>query len=130
MRTIIAGSRDIHDPEILEYAITAMRADPDGWTITEILSGGAPGVDKLGETWADEHQIPYTVYPADWNRYGRSAGPMRNCVMAANADALIAIWDGESRGTKHMIETARRNGLRVVVYYPTTKGLNDGVRQE
>jgi hypothetical protein len=64
-------------------------------------------VDTLAELWAVENGIPNTRYPADWKRYGRKAGPIRNRLMAENAEALIAIWDGKSRGAMDMIKQAR-----------------------
>ncbi|MBR1697914.1 MAG: DUF2493 domain-containing protein, partial [Anaerovibrio sp.] len=80
-----------------------------------IVSGHAPGADTLGERYAHEHGLKCELYPADWNTHGKAAGPIRNAEMANNADALIAFWDGESRGTKNMIETAKAKGLRVAV---------------
>lgn len=114
MRTIIAGSRTVTDPRVLDRAIAAC-----GWRPTVVLSGGARGADLLGETWAVDHGVPYEVYPADWNTLGLKAGYIRNVQMAAAAEALIALWDGQSRGTKHMIATAIRLGLRVHVERPT-----------
>ena len=83
--------------------------------ITEVVSGGAKGVDRLGEQYAMIRNIPLHIYEADWERNGRAAGPLRNKKMAENAEALIAIWDGVSRGTKNMIETAEKHGLLVYV---------------
>jgi len=79
------------------------------------LSGAARGADTLGEEWAVMCGIPIEKYPADWNAHGKSAGYKRNTVMAEHAEALIALWDGKSRGTAHMIEIAKRHGLRVHV---------------
>ncbi len=90
--------------------------------ITEIVSGTCKGVDQLGEEWAGRKGIPVKRFPADWNQYGRRAGPLRNREMAKYADALIAIWDGESRGTKNMIDEALREKLEVYVYCTQTSG--------
>jgi hypothetical protein len=60
--------------------------------------------------------IPCFRFPADWDRYGKAAGYIRNETMAANAEALIALWDGRSPGTKHMIDIARKKGLKVYVH--------------
>jgi hypothetical protein len=111
MRVIIAGSRDYHDYNVLLEMI-----EECGWEITEVVSGGAKGVDALGERYAEEMNIPLKVYNADWEKHGRAAGPIRNKKMAENADALIAIGrvtkDGVmSRGTSNMIETASKMGL-------------------
>lgn len=74
--------------------------DASGFRITEVVSGVAHGVDKLGERWAQAHKIPVKQFPAQWNKYGNAAGPIRNREMAEYADALIAVWDGQSRGHK------------------------------
>lgn len=110
MRTIIAGSRDLWDYPCLKEAI-----EKCGWPITEVVCGGAAGIDTLGKRWACENKIPVTTIMANWKKHGRSAGPIRNVEMAEQADALVAVWDGESKGTKHMIETAKSKGLRVHV---------------
>ncbi|MEN6554619.1 MAG: DUF2493 domain-containing protein [Methanobacterium sp.] len=112
MRTIIAGGRDFVSYDLLKKAVTEC-----GWRPTVVISGGAKGADFLGERWAKENNVPCEVFPADWNKYGRKAGPIRNIQMAENAEALIALWDGESRGTKHMIDTATRKGLKVYIQY-------------
>ena len=76
----------------------------------------ARGVDLQGYDWAKKNQIPILEFPADWNTYGERAGYLRNEVMAQNADALIAIWDGYSKGTKHMIDLAKQYKLKIYVY--------------
>lgn len=111
MKTIIAGSRSITSIKTVRKAI-----DASNLTVTEVVSGGARGVDSLGEKWASHNHIPVKRFIADWNRHGRSAGPIRNRQMADYADALIAIWDGESRGTKNMIGQAAAKGLVVYVH--------------
>lgn len=113
MKTIIAGSRKIHSYHIVVWAIR--NAIRDGIEITEVVSGGAEGVDKLGEFYAKMHKLPVKKFPADWNKHGKRAGPIRNQQMADYADALIAVWDGKSRGTKDMIERAQAKGLHVFV---------------
>lgn len=114
MRTIIAGSRNVKK---YETVVTAIRqAVVKGFRPTCIISGGAIGVDTLGEKFAREFGFALEVYPADWNKYGNRAGVIRNEEMAKDADALIAIWDGKSKGTKHMIDVANRLGLPTYVY--------------
>jgi hypothetical protein len=83
-----------------------------GFTITEVISGTAGGVDKLGERYAREHGIRLKCMSAEWDKYGKSAGYRRNEQMAEVADALIAVHNG-SKGTGHMINIARRNGLKI-----------------
>lgn len=111
MKTIIAGSRSISLLSDIRRAV-----DSSGFKITEVVSGGARGADALGEMYANAKGIPVKLFPADWNKYGKSAGPVRNAQMAAYAEALIAVWDGESRGTKNMIEQAKLKGLAVYVH--------------
>jgi len=110
LKVIIAGGRDYHNYETLLEAITESQFD-----ITTVVSGGAKGVDALGERYAEEMNKELNVFNADWETHGRAAGPIRNRKMAENAEALIAIWDGQSRGTKNMIETATKKGLLVYV---------------
>lgn len=102
MKTIIAGSRDFVDSDFL---VDHMWHRPDEMQITEVVSGGARGADKLGEAYGSFISVPVTVFPAKWKQYGPAAGPIRNVEMAKYADALIAFWDGKSKGTKHMIHT-------------------------
>ena len=110
MKVIIAGCRDYHDYQTLLDAITEANFD-----ITTVISGGADGVDALGERYAEEMVIPLKVFPANWKKDGRAAGPIRNRKMAENAQALIALWDEKSSGTKNMIETATKRNLLVYV---------------
>lgn len=121
MRTIIAGSRDCTDNRELLTALASC-----GWIPTTVISGTARGADKLGEMWAAEHKVPCEHFPADWNRHGKAAGYRRNEQMAESAEALIALWDGVSRGTKHMIDIARRKGLRVHVHLTVQTGCPPG----
>lgn len=109
-RVIIAGGRDYHNYDTVLEAI-----EESGLQIDVVVSGGANGVDALGERYAVEMNLPLAVFMADWQTHGRAAGPIRNRKMAENADALIAVWDGQSRGTKNMIETATKRGLLVYV---------------
>lgn len=111
MKTIIAGSRSIADPETVAAAVEA-----SGFEIAEVVSGCCRGVDKLGEKWAEDRGLPVKRFLANWGKHGKSAGPIRNREMAEYADALIAIWDGKSRGTANMIEEAEKRGLKVFVY--------------
>jgi hypothetical protein len=86
-----------------------------GWTVTEIVSGCGGNVDHAGEYVADVKNLPLHKFPANWTSLGRKAGPIRNREMAEYADALIAIWDGKSKGTKSMIDEAKKRGLNVYV---------------
>lgn len=114
MRVIVAGSRTITSYDLVRAVV-----DQSGFLHVEgpheVLSGHARGVDQLAERYAREYNYTLRIIPAQWERYGRQAGFIRNEEMADNADALVAIWDGKSRGTKHMIDTAKRKGLKVFV---------------
>lgn len=114
MRTIIAGSRSIQHISLVEEAVGRC-----GWKITTVISGTAGGADTLGEKWAERMGIPVERFPARWRVNGvyvPSAGYKRNVEMAEHADALVAIWDGVSKGTGHMINIARAKGLEVFVF--------------
>ena len=110
-RVIIAGTRDFSDYQLLrdkcDAILSAKRQDSN----IIIVSGTARGADRLGERYAKERGFQLRQFPADWLNDEKKAGPIRNAKMADNADALIAFWDGQSRGTKNMIETAKRKGL-------------------
>lgn len=111
MKVIVAGGRDFTNYALVEEAIKI-----SGFEISQIVSGKAKGVDTLGEVWALANNIPVEAFPADWSQHGRAAGPIRNKQMAEYADALIAIWDGESKGTANMIQQARNKRLNVFIY--------------
>lgn len=108
MITIIAGTRTINNYSFLLDEIR--NAD---FEITEVVSGGCVGADKLGERLARESQIPLHVFYAKWNTQGKAAGPIRNKEMIEFADAVIALWDGKSRGTMDLLKQAKEAGLRV-----------------
>lgn len=112
MKVIIAGSREITDQNVVSQAIIS-----SSFVVSEVVSGTARGVDQLGEKEALKLGIPIKQFPADWNRWGKAAGYYRNQEMAEYADALIAIWDGKSRGTKDTIERAEKAGIPVEIIY-------------
>jgi hypothetical protein len=111
MKTIIAGSRTIDFETTIEY-LSELRLL--GVEITEVVSGTAKGVDYHGEWWGNRWDIPIKRFPANWNEYGKSAGYIRNQEMADYAEQLVCIWDGESKGTKHMIDIAKKK--RIPIY--------------
>ena len=110
MKTIIAGSRDFNSLDIFNEAMAMVP-----WEITEVVSGTARGADQLGETWAHAKGTPLKRYPADWELHGKAAGYIRNETMAKYGDCLVAFWDGKSRGTEHMINLAKKHGLRRII---------------
>lgn len=112
MKVIVAGSRDIYNYMLVRRAINEA---PFSGEITQIVSGVALGVDTLGEQWAMNNDIKIKQFPALWEEHGRSAGFRRNRKMAYYADALIAVWDGQSKGTADMIKVAAKAGLKIHV---------------
>jgi hypothetical protein len=105
MKVIIAGSRDIKDYKAVGQAISASK-----FNITEVVCGCALGVDSIGRTWGIANGIPVKEFPANWDVYGRAAGPMRNIKMAEYADAAIIVWDGKSKGSLNMIKEIKKVG--------------------
>lgn len=111
MRLVICGSRTITSGTTVFACIDSARL-----RATTVLSGMARGVDRLAIRWAREHNIPVERFHADWPRHGRVAGMLRNALMVDSADALLAIWDGVSPGTRHAINFAKRFGKPVEVF--------------
>lgn len=122
MKVIVAGSRSITDYNLVKAAI-----EESGFEITEIISGHAsmklmedgtwlPSVDRLAEqySWDVLGKEP-RIYPARWKEFGKKAGILRNTEMSKYGDALVAVWDGNSRGTAHMITTMQKLGKPVYV---------------
>ena len=112
-RVIIAGTRDFSNYELLRQKCDAILSAKRQDSNIVVVSGTARGADRLGERYARERGYEIRRFPADWDNDGNAAGPIRNAKMADNADALIAFWDGKSRGTRNMIETAEEKGLLV-----------------
>ena len=125
LRVIIAGSRDFDDfPKLMNSSIeilTGISKKRDDLDRIRIISGTARGAGKLGEQYAKIAGYELSKFPADWDGLGKRAGYIRNAEMAkfavedGNYGVLIAFWDGQSRGTKHMIDLAKRYGLEVHV---------------
>jgi glycerophosphoryl diester phosphodiesterase len=113
IKVIIAGGRNFADFNKLCQVCDKFLKDQNK---LEIVSGAYKGADILGERYAAERNHRIKQFPADWKRYGKSAGYKRNAEMAAYANALIAFWDGKSKGTKNMIDLAKQAGLKVRIY--------------
>lgn len=111
MKTVVAGSRNLTDKDLVFGCIEKSKV-----AITELVSGGAKGVDLLGEAYALEKDIQVIPFWADWRKHGKAAGPIRNKEMAEYADCAIVIWDGESAGARNMIENMRSLGKRLVLW--------------
>lgn len=124
---IIAGSRKFNRYAFMcnkMREISLLRNFEDIMIVREyynisVISGTAQGADTLGEIWAKKHGFGVQRFPADWQTFGRRAGALRNRQMAEHADMCVAFWDGESKGTLNMIQTARDVGIPVYVFiYP------------
>lgn len=122
IKVIIAGSRNFYDYDIVEDTVVSYFMSRGILKENvEIISGGVRGADSLGEQLADSYGLKLTVFPAQWNTYGKAAGMIRNKEMAdyaikdSDKAILFAFWDGQSRGTKGMIDIAKRCGMEVIV---------------
>jgi len=114
-KVVIAGSRGFSNYKLLKETCDKYLREKKKTHNVIVISGHARGADTLGEKYASDEDLDLEIYPADWKKYGKSAGFMRNEQMADIADAVIAFWNGESHGTKHMIDTAEEKGLNVKV---------------
>jgi hypothetical protein len=111
MKVALIGSRSFNNYTFFKEAI---KHEP----ITHIISGGARGADYFAECYAHETGLPITVFLAEWDKYGKSAGYIRNESIVNAADKIIAFWDGESKGTQHTINLAnkKRVPVRVILF--------------
>ena len=109
-KVAIVGSRGFNDYELLSE-----RLKNHAGNISEIISGGAKGADSLAEMFADEYGIKKTIFKAEWDKFGRSAGIIRNKDIVKNCDVLIAFWDGKSKGTKNSIDLAISQNKKVTI---------------
>lgn len=116
---IVCGGRDFDDKKLLTESLDKILAE---YSDIEIVSGRARGADTLGEEYAAEHNLPCATFPAKWNQFGKAAGYIRNAQMLLHAEegtpVVVAFWNGESRGTKHMIDiaTAKKAQVHIVRY--------------
>jgi hypothetical protein len=109
IKVIVAGGRHFNDFGLVEKHLANLPAG------SVIVSGGATGADSLGERFANENGYDIVRFPAEWDKYGKRAGYLRNKQMAEYGTCLLAFWDGKSRGTKMMINLAKEQGIPVKV---------------
>ena len=107
MKVAVIGSRNLRVDDLGKYL-------PDG--VTEIVSGGARGVDTSAKEYALAHGIKLTEFLPEYGKYGRSAPLRRNITIIEYADLVLAFWDGKSRGTKYVIDNCKKRGVLVKVY--------------
>lgn len=122
MRVLVSGSRDIDEKSVVYDAII-----DSPWRPEVLVHGDASGVDKIADRYARMHSIDRDKHPIPewvWEKVGRKAGPMRNDYMVRQADALVAVWDGESSGTKNAMQQAESEGLPV--YKVVCRETDDG----
>jgi hypothetical protein len=119
MKIVVCGSRSWSDYGAIHARLAQLAAG------SVVISGGAPGADRLAERAARSLGLQLVVMPADWRRHGRAAGPIRNAAMlAAGPELVLAFWDGVSRGTADMVQRSRAAGVSVEVHAPSiTQGL-------
>jgi hypothetical protein len=110
-RMAIVGSRDF------PYMWMVGRYLDEKRSVTEVVSGGARGVDTGAEHWAVKNDVPFKLFPADWDKHGKAAGFIRNAEIVEYATDVVAFQYGDSKGTAHTIELARKAGkLREVIH--------------
>lgn len=110
MRVAVVGSRNLTVKDLGVYL-------PED--VTEIVSGGAKGIDSCAREYALAHGIKLTEFLPEYSRYGRSAPIKRNITIIENADLVLAFWDGSSRGTKFVIDECKKRGIPVKILRPT-----------
>jgi len=128
VRVCVCGGRDVAGASLARSLGVEGRADGvlavrlaarlRGYEPEQIVlvSGGARGADEIGERWAEANGVRIERFEAEWSRLGRAAGVHRNkCMIRSRPDFVAALWDGNSRGTKNMIEAATRAGIPVEI---------------
>ena len=117
-KLIVAGGRDFNDYGKAKEEILTLANGPLNDYAVSIVCGLARGADAMGLAFAVENNVIHYDFPADWDKYGKRAGILRNEEMGKFADGLLAFWDGQSRGTKHMIEFMKGLGkpVRIIKY--------------
>ena len=127
-KVIIAGSRGFSNYKLLREQCNKFLREKRKTSNIIVVSGHARGADFYGEKYAQDEGFDLEIYPAQWDKFGKRAGYRRNEQMAEVADALIAFWDGSSRGTKHMIDIMNEKNLlvRVVEYETSNKTQQKG----
>ena len=119
MKLVIFGDRNFTDHQLLKTIVESTDSYRQG-KITAVVCGEARGADSLGKRWANEQGIPVLSYPADWEQYGKGAGPIRNRQMAEVADKGIGFLAPGSKGTKNMITTCKKLSVPTLIYHIET----------
>ncbi len=109
MKVAVIGSRGLYVDHLKDYL-------PEG--VTEIVSGGAKGIDTCAKDYALRHGLKLTEFLPEYEKYGRGAPLRRNITIIEYADFVLAFWDGRSRGTKYVIDNCKKRNIPVAVYQP------------
>lgn len=117
LKVLIAGSRDFEDYTSTKDFINYCLKEMGETSSVTVLSGGCRGTDKLGELYAEEYGYEVRRYPADWKRFGKAAGPIRNEMMVKEADIIICFPKTESRGSMSVIRLAEKYGKEIYIKY-------------
>lgn len=135
LRVVVAGKRDFNDfNRLCRFCDNILNAQKEFFDTITIVSGNALGTDRMGEEYAKLRGYNLMIFPAEWFKYGRRAGIIRNAQMAEYATSngaagiLIAFWNGESRGTANMIEQAHNRGMDIfidMINLEENKNVND-----
>ena len=110
MNVGVIGSREFDDYELMKKTL-------DLFPITRVISGGAGGADKLAEQYALERNIPKKIFHAEWDLFGKKAGPLRNTTIVENSELVIAFWDQKSKGTRDSIGKANKLKKNTFIVY-------------
>lgn len=110
MRIAVVGSRTIKDYYLVEQELKKIISQDD-----EIISGGANGVDELAEIFAKKYKIKLTIFKAEWSRYGKKAGYLRNKEIWKYCDFGIVFWDGKSKGAQHSFKLAKELNKKIII---------------
>jgi len=116
MKVIVAGSRDFNDYVTAKAFIDNCLSE---YATSDFvfISGECRGADRIGERYAKENGFRIERFPAEWNKFGRAAGPIRNKRMAEACDILICFWDGESRGTASVIDFCKKKNKKIFIKF-------------
>lgn len=108
MKVAVIGSRTFNDYEEVKRTLSTIK-------ISTLISGGAKGADSLGERYANENNIPKTIFLPDWEKHGKAAGMIRNTDIINECELVVAFWDKSSKGTKDSIDKANKLGKKVLI---------------
>lgn len=112
MKVAIIGSRNFSNYQLMEDAINLLNIN-----ISTVVSGGADGADILAEKYAKKNKKQLKIFPAEWEKYGKKAGFLRNKFIIEESSIVIAFWDGESKGTGNSLSIAKKLKKPTFIFY-------------